>query len=425
MSSDDISPNNDENGKEAEKVSLLFVDSLFQDVQTKIHDDVDPLNIKRSSIQNRGEQNQDNLPSSSSIKTPKKKLFENQMTNTKSSKNPHYTHSSADKNSYKDTKKFSNNSSQRNLFVNTRYNFSKNYTKKSGKSFKNTYVPINEKYKAKQESEKERKLYQEKVRLLENRILALKSQEDDMNKKIQSNKLRQNYLNKKKKEKNDFKQTLLSYDIDKRNELDEKRKAIKEQKNQLNKDLKESMERNKISKLRNYQKLQKEKKKALTLIDRNNHNFEKYGRNNVNKIKKEREKIKQNEIKKQRKHGKSMDNFYLESCEDNKQKTDKLKNKIKKLEQLELKYIKSINKTREGMARNNSVGVYYLKREMTPLKKLDLDEQIDNKYNNRTLMKNNNNNHDNKHRSDDIDYGIKENENENENSELIKVNKNL
>jgi hypothetical protein len=46
MSSDDISPNNDENGKEAEKVSLLFVDSLFQDVQTKIHDDVDPLNIK-------------------------------------------------------------------------------------------------------------------------------------------------------------------------------------------------------------------------------------------------------------------------------------------------------------------------------------------------------------------------------------------
>ena len=115
-----------------------------------------------------------------------------------------------------------------------------------------------------------------------------------------------------------------------------------------------------------------------------------------------------------------MDNFYLESCEDNKQETDKLKNKIKKLEQLELKYIKSINKTREGIARNNSVGVYYFKREMTPIKKLDLDEQVDNKYNNRTLMKNNN--HDNMHRSCDIDSEIKENENEN--SELIKVNKN-
>ena len=130
------------------------------------------------------------------------------------------------------------------------------------------------------------------MRLLENRILALKNQEDDINKKIQSNKIRQKYLDKKKKEKNDFKQTLLSYDIDKRNELDEKRKAIKEQKNQLNKDLQESIQKNKISKIRNYQKLQKEKKMVLTIIDRNNHNFEKYGKNNVVKIKKQREKIK-------------------------------------------------------------------------------------------------------------------------------------
>ena len=423
MSSDEMPPNNDENGTDAEKVSHLFVDSLFQDVTNKIHDDVDPLNIKRSSIQFREEQDQNNPLSSPSIKTPKKKLFENQMTNTKSSKKPHYTHSSADKNSYRNATKFNNNSSQNDIFTNSKYNFSKNNAKKAGKSFKNTYGAINEKYKSKQESEKEKKLYQEKVRLLENRILALKSQEDDMNKRIKSNKLRKNYLNKKKKEKNDFKQALLSYDIDKRNELDEKRKAIKEQKNQLNKDLKESMERNKISKMRNYQKLQKEKKKALTIIDRNNHKFEKYGRNNVVKIKKEREKIKQNEIKKQRKHGKSMDNFYLESCEDNKQETDKLKNKIKKLEKLELKYIKSINKTREGIARNNSVGVYYFKREMTPIKKLNLDEQVDNKYNNRTLVKNNNNNHDNMNKNSDIDSEIKENENEN--SELIKVNKNI
>ena len=419
MSSEEMSQNNNENRTEAEKISLLFVDSLFQDVQTKIHDDIDPLNIKRNSIQFREEQNQNIPSSSSSIKTPKKKLFENQISNTKSSKKPHYTHSSADKNSYKNAKNVNNNSSQKDLFVNSKYNFSKNNVKKSGKSFKNTYGAINERYKAKQESEKEKKLYQEKVRLLENRILALKNQEDDMNKKIQSNKIRQNYLNKKKKEKNDFKQTLLSYDIDKRNELDEKRKAIKEQKNQLNKDLKESMERNKLSKMRNYKRLQNEKKKALTLIDKNNHKFEKYGRKNVNKIKKQREKIKQNELKKQRKHGKSMDNFYLESCEDNKQETDKLKNKIKKLEQLEMKYINSINKTREGIARNNSVGVYYFKREMTPIKKLDLDEQVDNKYNNRAFMKN----HDNFHRSCDIDDEIKENENEN--SEFIKVNKNL
>ena len=409
---DSINNNNKDNDPEFEKVSLMFVDSLFQDVGSKIHNEVDPLNIKRSSIQIKEEQDQNPLPSSSRQKITQNASFDNKLPNTKSKK-PHHTHSSADKNSYKNSKKLNNNSSQRDLVPNYKYNFSKNNTKKSGKGFNNSYVAINEKYKAKQQSEKEKKIYQEKVRLLENRILALKNQEDDINKKIQSNKIRQKYLDKKKKEKNDFKQTLLSYDIDKRNELDEKRKAIKEQKNQLNKDLQESIQKNKISKIRNYQKLQKEKKMVLTIIDRNNHNFEKYGKNNVVKIKKQREKIKQNEIKRHRKLGKSMDNFYLESCEDNKHETDKLKDKVKKLEQLEMKYINSINKTRQGMARNNSGGAYFIKNDFAPIKKLNLDEQLDNKYNNKTLNKNNTKNHKKIHRSFDIDYEIEENENEN------------
>jgi len=405
-----INNQNKENDPEFEKVSLMFVDSLFQDVETKINDEGDPLNIKRSSIQNREEQNQ-KPPSSSRQKISQKASFDNKLPSTKS-KNQLHMHSSADKNSYNNSKKFNNNSSQRDLFTNYKYNFSKNNTKKSSKGFNNTYGIINEKYKAKQQSEKEKKLYQEKVRLLENRILALKNQEDDMNKKIQSNKVRQKYLDKKKKEKNDFKKTLLSYDIDKRNELDEKRKAIKEQKNQLNKDLQESIQKNKLSKMRNYQKLQKEKKMALTIIDRNNHNFEKYGKNNVVKIKKQRERVKQNEIKRHKKLGKSMDNFYLESCEDNKQETDKLKDKVKKLEQLELKYINSINKSRKGIARNNSGGTYFIKNEMAPIKKMDLDEQLDNKYNIKKLNKNNKKNHKKIHRSFDIDYEIEENENE-------------
>ena len=407
---DSINNSNKGNEQEFEKVSLMFVDSLFQDVQSKINDEVDPLNIKRSSIQIREEQNNNPSSSSSRQKISQKASFDNKLPITKSKK-PHYTHSSADKNGYKNTKKLNNNSSQRDLFNGYKYNFPKN--KKSGKEFNNTYCVINEKYKAKQQSEKEKKLYQEKVRLLENRIIALKSQEDDMNKKIQSNKIRQKYLDKKKKEKNDFKQTLLSYDIDKRNELDEKRKAIKEQKNQLNKDLQESIQKNKLSKMRNYQKLQKEKKMALTIIDKNNHNFEKYGKNNVVKIKKQREKIKQNEIKRHRKLGKSMDNFYLESCEDNKHETDKLKDKVKKLEQLELKYINSINKSRQGMARYNSGGAYFIKNDMAPIKKLNLDEQLDNKYNNKISNKNNKKNHKKIHRSFDIDYEIEENENEN------------
>ena len=231
-----------------------------------------------------------------------------------------------------------------------------------------------------------------KKRLLENRITALKNQENQMNKKKKSNEVRQKYLNKKKQEKNDFKQQLLSYDIDQRNALDSKRKEIKERKNQLDKELKQSMEKTKNYKMKNYKKLLNDKKIGLSIINENNQNFEKYGKNNVNKIKKERERTKKIEQMKHKKHGRSMDNYYVESCESNKQETDKLKDKIKKLEKMEDKYLNSINETRQGFLRNNSMGVYY-QRDMTPIKKLDLDKQIEDgkhiyKYNQKRNNKN-------------------------------------
>ena len=83
-----------------------------------------------------------------------------------------------------------------------------------------------------------------------------------------------------------------------------------------------------------------------------------------------------------------MDNYYLKSCENNKHETDKLKDKIKKLEKLEVEYINSLNETRQGITRNNSVGVYYFKREMTPVKKLDLNEQTEGKKYHKKINKN-------------------------------------
>ena len=153
-------------------------------------------------------------------------------------------------------------------------------------------------------------------------------------------------------------------------------------------------------------------------------------KNNVNKIKKEREDFKKNELKKQKNHGKSMENYYLESCEDNKHETDKLRDKIRKLEELEVEYINNINETRRGIVRNNSVGIYYFNREMTPIKKLDLDEQIDSNHNRKINLKKNHKNTITKnllHKSydDNLDINInEENENDKE-DQLIKVEKKI
>lgn len=367
---------------EYKRVSCVFVESIFNNVPKIGKMEKDPLNTKTLYFENI--QPEKCLETPQKNKTNTRKVGKTSRTQTTKKPNNRYrsvekTQKNKNQKNLNLSKNLSSASSSKNvnssLTTNSKASYTKN-PKRLYKTYKNSYAAINEKYKAKQESEKEKRIYQEKVRLLENRITALKNQENQMNKKKKSNEVRQKYLNKKKQEKNDFKQQLLSYDIDQRNALDSKRKEIKERKNQLDKELKQSMEKTKNSKLRNYKKLLKDKKIGLSIINENNQNFEKYGKNNVNKIKKERERTKKIEQMKHKKHGRSMDNYYVESCESNKHETDKLKDKIKKLEKMEDKYLNSINETRQGFLRNNSMGGYYYQRDMSPIKKLDLDEQI-------------------------------------------------
>ena len=434
-----LNKNNEKNSdySETDKVSLLFVDTLFKNIPTESKVIQDPLNTKQNLI-NIGSTDIKNQ--NSDLKTPQKNTkntdISSKISNTKSSQKSNHKYNSIEKTDETTNKKEKNfhtvssakNIKNPNLYTNKEKNQKINKFIKN----KNKNNPISEKYIAKQESEKEKKYYQQKVKLLENRILALKKQEEDMNKKKHCNEIRQNYLNKMKKEKYDFKQKLLSYDIDKRNALEEKRMAIKEQKLKLNNELKESMEKTKFTKIKNYKKLMKEKKTGINIINENNKNFEKYGKNNVYKIKKEREDFKMKEIKKQKNHGKTMDNYYLESCEDNKQETDKLKDKIERLEKLETEYLNTINETRRGIIRNNSTGIYFIKRDMSPIQKLDLDEQMDgkyiaSKYRNRKNKKNSvNKNLLHQSYNGDIENNWSEKGNENENKKkIIKVEKKI
>ena len=396
---------NDEN----DKISLLFVDSIFKDIKPESKAIQDPLNSKNNSL-NLQEKEPESKQSKTNIKTPQKTgkttVDTSKSSNTKPSKKPINKNISTEK---------SKNQNKNEKKIDNKFSSKKTNTKKANKIMKNPSSTISGNFLAKQESEKEKKLYEKKVKLLENRILALKKQEEDANKKKQSDEMRQKYLNKMKKEKSDFKQQLLSYDIDKRNALEERRKAIKEQKAQLNTELSESMQKAKIYKIKNYKKLLKEKKIGNDLIHKNNKNFEKYGRNNVNKIKKEREDFKKRELKKQRNHGKSMENFYLESCEGNKQETDKLKDKLLKLEKIEAQYINNIIETKKSIVRNNSTGKYLYNRDRNPIEKMDLNDQDDEKY-----SRNKNSININKNLSYDDNFNE---ENENEAEDFIKVEK--
>lgn len=401
-----------------QNISLFFVDSLFNENLKKFKSK-DTINSKVTELKSQSikQSNKDNhklkskidkhLPPSSN-QEPKKitKIIKNRNKNDKigataketlsknnqnketkekssksKSKNNKITNSN---NSYKE-KKLNYNISVQNISRtkkvinanNTSINNKPNVNGKIKYKRKKTYSSISKNYKAKMESEKEKKLYKEKVRLLENRILALKYHQEEIHRKKLYNDVRQTYLDLKKKEKSDMKQTLISYDIDKKNELDLKRKQIRDQKNSLNKYLKESKENEKITKMEDYQNLQKERKVVLARINQNNSQYEKYGKGNFNKIKKEREQIKQIGLKKQKSLGKKIDNYYFVTCEDNKHETNNLKTKLKKLEKLEIKYMNSLNKARKDMFGNNLEGNVLFKREAIPVQKLDLDKQFE------------------------------------------------
>jgi len=407
--------NSDIDELDIQKISLFFVDSLFNE-NLKMFKPKDTINFKtaefnpQSSNQSnkdehklKSKEDQPHPPSSNQIPQKTNKKIKNQTENKQNeatpkenlSKNNHKkeTKEKASKsksknnkinNSYKE-KKLIYNISVQNIYRtkkvinanNTNYNNKPNANGKIVNKRKKTYSSLSKNYKAKIESEKEKKIYKEKVRLLENRILALKYHQEEIHRKKLYNDVRQTYLDLKKKEKSDMKQTLISCDKDKKNELDLKRKQIRDQKNSLNKHLKESKENEKITKMEDYQNLQKEKNIVLARINQNNSQYEKYGKGNFNKIKKEREQRKQSGLKKQKSLGKKIDNYYYETCEDNKHETNNLKSKLKKLEKLEIKYMNSLNKARKDMFGNNLEGNVLFKRELIPVQKLDLDKQFE------------------------------------------------
>jgi hypothetical protein len=439
-----------------QKISLFFVDSLFKEnlqkfkPKDKIKSKVTEFNSQSSNQSNKNNHKStskaDQIPPPSSnqeTKKTSKKKIKNQTENNKIGAAAKETISKNNKN--KETKEKTSKSKTKNNKINNPNNSFKekklNYnmslqnisrTKKvintnnisnnnkpnaNGKIVyrrKKTFSSLSKNYKAKKESEKEKKIYQEKVRLLENRIMALKYHQDEIHRKKLYNDVRQTYLDLKKKEKSDLKQTLISNDIDKKKELDLKRKQIRDQKNSLNKYLKESRENDKITKMEDYQNFQKERKVILARISQNNSQYENYGKENISKIKKEREQVKQSGLKKQKSLGKKIDNYYYETCEDNKHETNNLKNKLKKLEKLEIKYMNSLNKARKDMFGNNLEGKVLFKREVIPVQKLDLDKQFEIMPYSINIKDSNKKNNKTTNMSVDITNKININENKNE-----------
>ena len=248
-------------------------------------------------------------------------------------------------------------------------------------------------FKAQQESAREKKFYEEKIRLIHNHIEALKQQQSYLSKKAQKEKETQRYKNKIKKEKQNIKQALLSAEIDKRNEIESKRKSIAQQKIKEQKEMMDSKVRKKNYKLNEYKKAYIQKKEMEKIIIEDNNKNNKVHKLLIDKIKSEREKNRNKLIKEQKNYIDKINNSYRLSHHNNLIETKKLKNELIKLEKVEKQYLQKMKYTQDNLRENkfkkiNNVNKKYIKmKSFGDLDKKDNNQIKINKGKSNSVMK--------------------------------------
>ena len=222
-------PNKEEKDKhklDYKRISVAFVDSIFSTIAPST-EKKDPLNSTSKefySKQPKETQEQLQTPLKKNPNPVQSEKSVNQVNPeiTEKKSNSHYKNKKINEEKSSTPTTTTNKNKQKKILYNdtSAKNINKsnkplnNNNNKSNLRYLNkvkiTYSPISDNFKAKIESEKEKKLYQEKVKLLENRINALKNHDDEIHRRMHYNDIKRTYLNQMKKDKNDLKQALLS-----------------------------------------------------------------------------------------------------------------------------------------------------------------------------------------------------------------------
>ncbi len=208
---------------------------------------------------------------------------------------------------------------------------------------------MNDKYKAKLRSYREKKEYQEKVRLMKNHILAMKKQQEDMDKKIKFLKHKEENIINVKKDRENTKKAILEYNNNKKDEIEQKRKNIEKQREIMNKGIKESNLKIKMDKINNYKQLQKERQEVNDKIHDNKEKRSSKIKNQIEKIKMLRENNKNLSLKRKKILNENYNDLNEKKYEDNLEETKLLKLQIKQLQTEEDEFLNKLNRTKERL----------------------------------------------------------------------------
>ena len=203
-----------------------------------------------------------------------------------------------------------------------------------------------QKYKAKIESEKEKKECEEKIKILKNHISAMKRQQDNMNKKLLFLKNKEDIINNAKKFKEKTKKDIYNHKIMKMTELEQRKKEIERQKEELNNGVKDSLAKSKIEKKNKY-KLNLEEMNDINKIAEKDNNQKILQK--IEKIKAIRENNKNISFNRRKILNQNYNDINEKKYESNMEKTKLLKEQIKKLITEEDECLIGLNRTKERL----------------------------------------------------------------------------
>ena len=346
------------------KIAVNFVDELFgkfeeedsnQLPEEQNNSSATPVDIEHK--ENKNEKSQKSKQNSKTIAkdkirkayippkpqtSAKKKTIKNRNNDDINDKN-YYTEQNQKGNYLKQSQKRMNKKKERNEDSNGDYS-PNHYI---------TNIPTKEIYKAKQVSTKEKKLYEERVKILRNHINALRKQEIELNKKAELAKEKEINKNKLKQEKDHLKQVLLTKEMDRRNALEEKKKIIMQQKIKNDMHLKEQKQKMKNDKLNKYKKVKNDLKKAEERRNENNNKKEHIIHDKIEEIRNERQKMRERSLQRRCVDKNRINKSYQMTYEHNINQTQKLKDELSRLENMEDQYIENIKKTQEFIRKTN------------------------------------------------------------------------
>ena len=359
-----------EKEEQDKKIVINFIDSLFETEQPKINTKkVNNIPIKKKVEKNflsgnkkirnndrnniRIKKNKQNIKNDSQDKTIDTDMYRNNLIKKILNINRHKNEYERNKSIELRPKNININDEYNIIKINKNNSAKKRIIKKSdnNNSIEKKSITLDisndeesgKKYKAKLESEKERKKCEEKIRLLKNHISAMKRQQENMNKKMLLLKNKENLINSAKRQKEKNKRDIYEYKIIKRAELEQKRKNIEKQKEIFYKGMKESINKTIIDKHNKYKLIQKEIQEMNKQKEKNNANkiIE-----HIQKIKSIREINKNIGINRRKILNQNYNNINEKKYENNIEKTKLLKEEIKQLLDEEDECLENLNKTK-------------------------------------------------------------------------------